>query len=88
VIYTGYSFNVIKKKELGRYTWRRQERELTGSDRLERKRCDGVVDGVRSSRVEDVAAAGGMSGTWLLAATPRLDRGHVEAEVGAALARS
>jgi hypothetical protein len=50
---------------------------LTGSGRLERERHDRVVDGVRSSRVGDVA-----TGTWLLAAEPRLGRGHMEAEVG------
>jgi hypothetical protein len=66
------TFNMKKRAIFGRDTWRRKERELTSSRRLGRKRRDGVVDGVRSSRTRDVAVASGRSGTWLLAVAPRL----------------
>jgi hypothetical protein len=52
----------------------KKERNLEGINKggegAHWQRPDGVLDGVASSRVWDVAATGGRSGTWLPVAAP------------------
>jgi hypothetical protein len=58
MIYTDYAINLIERNQIWKECME-EDKELTGSGRLGRKRGDGVVDGVRISTFGDVAGGGG-----------------------------